>query len=75
MTNNTETAVAADNWESRPLHELLHRIMRLNRALQFCKGRAADAYAPTQTERDRLIQIYSRRVKLPTTPPISLPIR
>jgi hypothetical protein len=62
MENLPPTPQPVD-WETCPLHNLLHRILRLNRALPFCRGRAADAYESCQRERDRLIEIYSRRVK------------
>jgi hypothetical protein len=53
-----------ESWETCSLHLLLARIMRLNTALPYCRGRAVAAYWPTQDERDRLISIYTRRNKV-----------
>jgi hypothetical protein len=52
-----------ENWETCSLHILLARIVRLNQALSFCKGRAAGVREPVSKERDRLIDVYTRRVR------------
>lgn len=52
---------APTNWETCPLHNLLVRIMRLNKVIRSQVN--IDTQDLIEHERDRLIAIYSRRVK------------
>jgi hypothetical protein len=52
------------DWENCPLQTLLNRIQRITHNLRFCRGRAKELYPLLVIERQRLLDIYSKRLKV-----------